>query len=68
MYNDFVIFFSGSTGFYVGSAMTIADIAMWRLLGWFKGGALDGIPKVCFSIFVALSCVDTFLLIFASNF
>lgn len=35
---------NGSTGFYVGDAMTIADIAMWRLLGWFKGGNLDGIP------------------------
>ena len=35
---------NGSTGFYVGSSMTIADIAMWRLLGWFKGGNLDGIP------------------------
>ena len=25
--------------------MTIADLAMWRLLGWVAGGALDGIPK-----------------------
>ena len=23
--------------------MTIADIAMWRMLGWIVGGALDGI-------------------------
>jgi len=36
---------NGSTGFYVGSKMTIADIAMWRMLGWFKGGVLDGIPS-----------------------
>ena len=36
---------NGSTGFYVGNSMTIADIAMWRLLGWFKSGILDGIPK-----------------------
>ena len=35
---------NGSTGFYVGNRMTIADIAMWRLLGWRKCGALDGIP------------------------
>merc|ERR1711953_1132856 len=42
---------NGSTGFYVGSAMTIADIAMWRLLGWFKGGALDGIPKEVFDAY-----------------
>ena len=32
-------------GFYVGKSMTIADLAMWRLLGWVAGGALDGIPK-----------------------
>jgi len=36
---------NGSTGFYVGSSMTIADLAMWRLLGWVTGGALDGLPK-----------------------
>merc|ERR1712227_377485 len=36
---------NGSTGFYVGKSMTIADLAMWRLLGWINGGALDGLPK-----------------------
>jgi len=35
---------NGSTGFFVGDKMTIADLAMWRLFGWFKGGALDGMP------------------------
>lgn len=25
--------------------MTIADLAVWRLLGWIFGGALDGIPQ-----------------------
>ena len=35
---------NGSTGFYVGNKMTIADIAMWRLFGWLKGGVLDGLP------------------------
>ena len=35
---------NGSTGFYVGDKMTIADIAMWRLFGWIKGGGLDGFP------------------------
>ena len=34
-----------SLGFYVGKSMTIADLAMWRLLGWVSGGALDGIPR-----------------------
>ena len=24
---------NGETGFYVGSTMTVADIAMWRMLG-----------------------------------
>ena len=32
-------------GFYVGKSMTIADLAMWRLLGWVTGGALDGLPR-----------------------
>jgi len=36
---------NGSTGYYVGNSMTIADLAMWRLLGWVVGGALDGVPK-----------------------
>jgi len=35
---------NGSTGFYVGKVMTIADIAMWRMLGWLKGGIVDGLP------------------------
>lgn len=30
--------------FFVGDAMTIADFAVWRLLGWLTGGVLDGIP------------------------
>ena len=33
------------SGFYVGKSMTIADLAMWRLMGWINGGVLDGIPK-----------------------
>jgi len=39
---------NGETGFYVGKSMTIADIAVWRLLGWFKKGVLDGIPADIF--------------------
>jgi len=35
---------NGSTGFFVGSKMTIADLAMWRLFGWINGGILDGLP------------------------
>jgi len=29
---------------FVGNKMTIADIAMWRLLGWLTSGIIDGIP------------------------
>merc|ERR1719495_362659 len=39
---------NGNNGFYVGESMTIADIAVWRLLGWFKKGVLDGIPTNIF--------------------
>jgi len=35
---------NGSTGFYVGSSLTIADLAMWRMWGWIVGGVVDGIP------------------------
>lgn len=30
--------------FFVGDTMTIADLAIWRLLGWLTGGILDGVP------------------------
>ncbi|MDC1296612.1 glutathione S-transferase family protein, partial [Alphaproteobacteria bacterium] len=30
---------------FVGNKMSIADISIWRLLGWIKSGMLDGIPK-----------------------
>ena len=33
---------------FVENKLSIADIAMWRLLGWLKSGMLDGIPsKIC---------------------
>ena len=30
---------------FVDNKISIADIAIWRLLGWVKSGMLDGIPK-----------------------
>ena len=30
--------------YFVESDLTIADLAIWRLLGWLKSGLLDGIP------------------------
>ena len=29
---------------FVGSKLTIADLAVWRLLGWLSSGKLDGVP------------------------
>ena len=35
---------------FVNNNISIADIAIWRLLGWLKSGMLDGIPKnICAS-------------------
>ena len=31
-------------GFSVGSSLTVADLAIWRLMGWMDSGNLDGIP------------------------
>ena len=31
--------------YFVGNDLTIADLAIWRLLGWLKSGMLDGVPK-----------------------
>ena len=30
--------------YFVSNELTIADLAIWRLLGWLKSGLLDGIP------------------------
>ena len=30
--------------YFVGGDLTIADLAIWRLLGWLKSGMLDGVP------------------------
>ena len=30
--------------YFVEADLTIADLAIWRLLGWLKSGMLDGIP------------------------
>lgn len=34
-----------SSDFAVGSTLTVADLAIWRLVGWIDGGVLDGIPS-----------------------
>jgi prostaglandin-H2 D-isomerase / glutathione transferase len=32
-------------GYFVGASMTVADLAIWRMMGWLTGGILDGIPQ-----------------------
>ena len=31
--------------FFVGENISIADLAIWRLLGWFESGIIDGVPR-----------------------
>ena len=31
-------------GLKIGKNITIADLAIWRLLGWLTSGFLDGVP------------------------
>ena len=44
----------GDTDFFVGESLTIADIAIWRLLGWLKSGTFDGIPTEILTEFPVL--------------
>ena len=32
------------SNFFVGNKISIADLAIWRLLGWLTSGLLDGVP------------------------
>ena len=32
------------SNFFVGKKISIADLAIWRLLGWLTSGLLDGVP------------------------
>ena len=36
---------SDSGSWSVGSNMSIADLALWRNMGWLVSGTIDGIPK-----------------------
>ena len=33
-----------STGAIAGDDLTVADLCVWRLVGWLNGGGLDGLP------------------------
>uniref|UniRef100_A0A6S8BHM6 Glutathione S-transferase n=2 Tax=Sar TaxID=2698737 RepID=A0A6S8BHM6_9STRA len=34
-----------NSNYFVGNSLTIADLAIWRIMWWFTNGILDGIPK-----------------------
>ena len=36
---------NGACGYAVGEGLTVADFAIWRLVGWLSSGIIDGIPK-----------------------
>jgi len=44
---------------FVDDKMSIADIAIWRLLGWLKSGMLEGIPKNICDNFTKLNNVHS---------
>ena len=33
-----------SSGAIEGEELTVADLCVWRLVGWLNGGGLDGLP------------------------
>ena len=37
--------------YFVGKDLTIADLAIWRLLGWLTSGLLDGVPTNILEIY-----------------
>ena len=43
------------TGFFVGSSISVADLAVWRLCAWISGGIIDGIPTNLLEVFPLLS-------------
>ncbi len=43
-YLENILIENNESKWFVGKSMTIADIAIWRLLGWIKSGIIDGIP------------------------
>ena len=45
------------SGWVLGSDLGLADIAIWRLMGWLSGGILDGIPTDIIKSFPSISRV-----------
>ena len=43
-----------NSNYFVGDEMTIADIAIWRLIGWIASGVIDDIPQTIINKFTNL--------------
>ena len=48
-----------TSDWFVENKMTIADIAMWRLLGWLVSGIIDGIPTTIVDSYPKLKNIHT---------
>ena len=48
-----------ASDWFVENKMTIADIAMWRLLGWLISGIIDGIPTTIVDSYPKLKNIHT---------
>jgi glutathione S-transferase len=50
----------GNTWYVAGSSLSVADLAVWRFVGWISSGVLDGIPRnyveSCFPLTWAVHC------------
>ena len=44
---------------FVDNKLSIADIAIWRLLGWIKSGILEGIPSDITESYIKLNNIHT---------
>ena len=44
-----------SSKWFAGNKMSVADLAIWRLLGWIISGKLDHIPKTILELFPNLT-------------
>ena len=48
-----------TSDWFVENKMTIADIAMWRLLGWLISGIIDGVPTTIVDSYPKLKNIHT---------
>ncbi len=46
---------ANKTGWFVGDKVTVADLRTHQLVGWLKGGILDGVPPTCVDAYPMLA-------------